>query len=112
MTNGCGPCRSHGGFCGVQVGAANVWLTGVSTPGNGVNPDGFEIPVVKGINEAPAGFGRKSGWLMFGFKTGLDDVKNLLSEVESAAGTVLGAINCWNRSMAASCSRSRFVEVV
>ena len=113
ITNGCGPCESHGGGCGAHAGTVTGGVTGVTIPGNGVKPAGFPIPLDNGVNDAPAGSGTKSGCVMLGSKTGavLGTEKNLLSGDGSEAETGLGSSNCRNRSIVATCSISGFVGV-
>ena len=110
MTNGCGPEISHGGGCGFQAGGATGVVKLVTTPGNGVNPDGLAMPLLNGLNDAPAGFGMNSGCVMKGSVAGLRTGKNSLSDAGSAEAG-LGAIICRKRSMAASCSVSGLVVV-
>jgi len=62
--NGCGPCVSHGGGCSVQAGTATGFAAGVAISGSGIKPAGLPMPLVNGVNDAPAGFGTKSGCVM------------------------------------------------
>ena len=67
------------------------------------------MPLLKGVNDAPAGFGTNSGCVMNGSTVRLVAGKNWLSGDDCAASTGLGFSNCRNRSIAANCSRSGFV---
>ena len=109
ITNGCGPCKSHGGGCGFHDGVVTDDEKLDTVPGNGVNPEGLARPLLNGVNDAPAGFGTKSGDVINGSVTVLGTGKNLLSG-DGSNGFGLGASNCRNRSIAATCSGSGFVE--
>ena len=67
------------------------------------------MPLLRGVNDAPAGFGTKSGCVSNGSTTGLDAGKNLLSDDGCASSAGLELSSCRNRSIAASCCRSGFV---
>ena len=107
MANGCGPCDNHGAGCGVQLGMTAGCEMGVTIPGNGVKPAGIPIPLLNGVNDAPAGFGANAGCVRFGSMGTMGAEKTLPSTADAG----LGASNCRNRSIAASCSRFGFSGV-
>src|SRR5450755_4667476 len=100
---------SHGGGCGLHAGAVAGGKKLVTVPGNGVKPVGLAMPLLKGVNDAPAGFGTKSGCVRNGSTASLGVGKNLLSGDDWDVSAGPGLSNCRNRSIAASCSRSGLV---
>ena len=102
MANGCGFWETHGGGCGAQAGVANGCGPGVVIPGSGFKPAGLPMPLLNGVNDAPAGLPANAGGggVRFGFTTNFGVGKNGLG---GAAGAGLGSRSCRNRSIAASC---------
>ena len=98
MENGRGVGDSHGGGCGAQEGGVTGWALACRViEGNGAEPVGLFIPLLKGTNEAP--IGSANGWVESESDKTVCALREVVSSgavVAAVAGVEPGLSNCMN----------------